>query len=59
MDKLFKKITQLKKDNFSGTITLSFHKGSLSKMIKIQTTEDTEGDANSENTYNLTIKDTK
>ena len=59
MDKLFKKIGQLKKDNFTGTITLSFHKGSLSKMIKVQTTEDTESGASSENTYGLSIKDTK
>ncbi len=59
MDKLFKKINQLKKDDFTGTITLSFHKGSLSKMIKVQTTEDTESDADSENTYGLNIKDIK
>ena len=59
MDKLFKKINQLKKDDFTGTITLSFHKESLSKMIKVQTTEDTETDADSENTYGLNIKDIK
>ena len=59
MDKLFKKINQLKKDDFTGTITLSFHKGSLSKMIKVQTTEDTESDADNKNTYGLSIKDIK
>jgi len=59
MDKLFKKITQLKKDNFTGTITLSFHKGSLSKMIKVQTTEDTQSDIDSEEIYDLKIKDIK
>jgi len=59
MDKLFKKIGQLKKDNFTGTITLSFHKGSLSKMIKVQTTEDTQSDIDSEEIYDLKIKDIK
>ena len=59
MDKLFKKISQLKKDDFTGTVTLSFHKGSLSKMIKVQTTEDTQSDIDSEEIYDLKIKDIK
>ena len=59
MDKLFKKISQLKKDDFTGTVTLSFHKGSLSKMIKVQTTEDTQSDIDSEEIYDLKKKDIK
>ena len=42
MEKLIKKLHRLKEERFTGSVTLAFHKGDLSKMIKVETTEDTE-----------------
>ena len=39
MDDLIRKINKLKKDNYTGTVTLSFYKGSISKKIKLEVTE--------------------
>jgi hypothetical protein len=41
MDHLIKKLSTLKKSGFTGTVTCSFHQGSLSKMIKVETIEET------------------
>ena len=39
MENLLKRLNELARNRFSGTITLSFYKGSLSKKIKIEVTE--------------------
>ena len=39
MEKLLERLNDLISNRFSGTITLSFYKGSLSKKIKIEVTE--------------------
>ena len=39
MDKLIERLNELISNRFSGTITLSFYKGSLSKKIKLEVTE--------------------
>lgn len=39
MEKLIERINELTRNRFSGTITLSFYKGSLSKKIKLEVTE--------------------
>jgi hypothetical protein len=39
MEKLIERINELARNRFSGTVTLSFYKGSLSKKIKIEVTE--------------------
>ncbi|MBM14890.1 MAG: hypothetical protein CMH75_02170 [Nitrospina sp.] len=39
MDDLIRRINKLKKDNYTGTVTLSFYKGSISKKIKLEVTE--------------------
>ena len=49
MGTLFKKLTTLVKDGFTGTVTLSFHQGSVSKMIKVQTTETMDPDGKTDN----------
>ena len=39
MEKLLERLNELSGANFSGTVTLSYYKGSLSKKIKIEVTE--------------------
>lgn len=39
MENLLKRLSELCRNRFSGTVTLSFYKGSLSKKIKIEVTE--------------------
>ena len=39
MEKLIERLGELEKNRFSGTVTLSFYKGSLSKKIKLEVTE--------------------
>jgi hypothetical protein len=39
MEKLIERINELARNRFSGTVTISFYKGSLSKKIKIEVTE--------------------
>tara|TARA_B100000686_G_scaffold318578_1_gene368505 strand:- start:783 stop:953 length:171 start_codon:yes stop_codon:yes gene_type:complete len=39
MDDLIRRLNKLKKDNYTGTISLSFYKGSISKKIKLEVTE--------------------
>ena len=39
MDKLIERLSELTDNRFSGTVTLSFYKGSLSKKIKVEVTE--------------------
>ena len=39
MDKLIERLSELTDNRFSGTVTLSFYKGSFSKKIKLEVTE--------------------
>ena len=39
MEKLIERLNELEKNFFSGTVTLSFYKGSLSKKVKLEVTE--------------------
>ena len=39
MDDLIHRLNKLKKDNYTGTVTLSFYKGNVSKKIKLEVTE--------------------
>ena len=39
MEKLIERLNELSGASFSGTVTLSFYKGSLSKKIKVEVTE--------------------
>ena len=39
MERLIERLNELSGANFSGTVTLSYYKGSLSKKIKIEVTE--------------------
>lgn len=39
MEKLIERLNELEKNRFSGSVTLSFYKGSLSKKIKLEVTE--------------------
>ena len=39
MDKLIQRISELEDNRFSGTVTISFYKGSISKKIKLEVTE--------------------
>ena len=39
MDKLIERLSELTDNRFSGTVTISFYKGSLSKKIKLEVTE--------------------
>lgn len=39
MEKLIERLSELSRNHFSGTVTLSFYKGSLSKKIKLEVTE--------------------
>ena len=39
MEKLIERLNELEKNRFSGTVTISFYKGSLSKKVKLEITE--------------------
>ena len=39
MGKLLERLNELISNRFSGTVTLSFYKGSLSKKVKLEVTE--------------------
>ena len=39
MEKLLERLNELISNRFSGTVTLSFYKGSLSKKVKLEVTE--------------------
>ena len=39
MDDLIRRLNKLKNDNYTGTVTLSFYKGNISKKIKLEVTE--------------------
>ena len=39
MEKLIERLSELEKNRFSGTVTISFYKGSLSKKVKLEVTE--------------------
>jgi hypothetical protein len=39
MEKLIERLNELARNRFSGTVTISFYKGSLSKKIKVEVTE--------------------
>jgi len=47
MEKLIERLSELTRNRFSGTITMSFYKGSLSKKIKIEVTENLKLDEES------------
>ena len=44
MDNLVRKLNKLKDDNYTGTVTVAFHKGCVSKKIKLEVTENTNTD---------------
>lgn len=46
MENLIKRLNELGRNRFSGVVTLSFYKGSLSKKIKIEVTENLKLDEN-------------
>ena len=46
MENLLKRLNELCRNRFSGVVTLSFYKGSLSKKIKIEVTENLKLDGN-------------
>ena len=39
MDKLIERLSELNNNRFSGTVTISFYKGSISKKVKLEVTE--------------------
>ena len=39
MDKLIERLSELTDNRFSGTVTISFYKGSISKKVKLEVTE--------------------
>ena len=39
MDELIRRLNKLKKDSYTGTVTLAFYRGSMSKKIKLEVTE--------------------
>ena len=39
MDELIQRLNKLKKENYTGTVTLGFYKGNISKKIKLEVTE--------------------
>ena len=41
MDNLIRRLNKLKGDSYTGTVTLAFHKGCVSKKIKFEVTENT------------------
>ena len=38
---LIRRIKKLEEEGYTGTVTLAFHEGSISKKIKLEVTEDT------------------
>ena len=44
MDNLIRRLKKLKSDNYTGTVTLAFYKGCVSKKIKLEVTENTHTD---------------
>tara|TARA_Y100001960_G_C14684467_1_gene833005 strand:+ start:874 stop:1053 length:180 start_codon:yes stop_codon:yes gene_type:complete len=58
MDELISRLKKLKKDNYTGTVTLAFYKGSISKKIKLEVTENmhTNQKTSSEKDQNQIIK---
>ena len=44
MDNLIRRLNKLKGDSYTGTVTLAFHKGCVSKKIKLETTENMHTD---------------
>ena len=41
MDNLIRRLNKLKGDSYTGTVTLAFYKGCVSKKIKLEVTENT------------------
>jgi len=41
---LIRRLNKLKGDSYTGTVTLAFHKGCVSKKIKLEVTENTHTD---------------
>ena len=39
MDKLIERLSELTDNHYSGKVTISFYKGSISKKIKLEVTE--------------------
>ena len=39
MDKLIERLSELTDNRYSGTVTISFYKGSISKKVKLEVTE--------------------
>ena len=39
MEKLIERLSELTDNRFSGTVTISFYKGSISKKVKLEVTE--------------------
>ena len=44
MDNLIRRLKKLKGDSYTGTVTLAFYKGCVSKKIKLEVTENTHTD---------------
>ena len=44
MDNLIRRLNKLKGDSYTGTVTLAFYKGCVSKKIKLEVTENTHTD---------------
>ena len=56
MERLIERLNELSGANFSGTVTLSYYKGSLSKKIKIEVTENLKLDESLKETDGTTPK---
>ena len=41
---LIRRIKKLEEEGYTGTVTLAFHEGSISKKIKLEVTENTHTD---------------
>ena len=41
MDNLIRRLSKLKDNSYTGTVTLAFYKGCVSKKIKLEITENT------------------
>ena len=44
MDNLIRRLNKLKGDSYTGTVTLAFYKGCVSKKIKLEITENLHTD---------------
>lgn len=44
MNNLIRRLKKLKGDSYTGTVTLAFYKGCVSKKIKLEVTENTHTD---------------